>query len=268
MADDRLDIALLKRGLSQSREKAQGYIMAGRVYINDIKVNKPSIPVKDSDILEIRGEIDPYVSRGGHKLAKAIEVFHIDATDAVCLDIGSSTGGFTDVLLRSGAKHVYAIDVGYGQLDWKLRNDARVTVMERTNARYIKKDMFPDNPKLGVTDVSFISVKLILPSALTIIEDGRFIALIKPQFEAGRGKVGKKGVVRDSSIHKEVITNIVTFVKTLNWEVQALSYSPLTGPEGNIEFLVDIVPSAKANAQVDEFIINNVVNEANQKLHK
>lgn len=247
---ERLDQALVRRGMAQSRERAQALIMEGRVYIAEDKALKPSQKVDERAELSIRGELDPYVSRGGHKLARAMEAFNVDARGAVALDIGASTGGFTDVLLRAGAKKVYAIDVGYGQLAYKLRSDPRVVAMERTNARYIAPDMFDETPGLGVTDVSFISLKLILPPALSIVRD-RFIALIKPQFEAGRERVGKKGVVRDPDVHVDVVRSIVEFVPELGWHVQALDYSPITGPEGNIEFLCDMAPGAPGALDLD-----------------
>ena len=247
---ERLDQALVRRGLIDTREKAQALIMAGRVYIFENKAQKPSQKVEEGDELSIRGELDPYVSRGGHKLARAVEAFSIDARGVTALDIGASTGGFTDVLLRAGARKVYAIDVGYGQLAYKLRADERVVVMERTNARYLTPEMFAEQPELGVTDVSFISLRLILPAALAIVRD-RFVALIKPQFEAGRERVGKKGVVRDPAVHADVVRDIVGFVPTLGWHVRALDYSPITGPEGNIEFLCDIVPGAEGSVDMD-----------------
>lgn len=193
----RVDVALVARGLCESREKAQACIMAGQVYIDEKKVLKPSENVKEEDNLIVRGPAHPWASRGGLKLEKAIASFHADLTDKVCMDIGCATGGFTDVLLKNGARHVYAIDVGYGQFDWKLRNDPRVTLMERTNARYLTADMVPLHPTVTVMDVSFISIKLILPVAAALMgENGAFYTLIKPQFEVGKDRVGKKGVVR------------------------------------------------------------------------
>ena len=239
----RADVALVERGLADSREKAQALIMAGVVYIREEKVTKPSEPVKPEDELIVRGAAHPYVSRGGLKLEKAIKVFDCDPTGIVAMDLGASTGGFTDVLLQNGAAHVYSIDVGFGQLDWRIRNDERVTVMERTNARAITENMFDQRPTLAVMDVSFISIKLILPAATKILgENGRFITLIKPQFEAGRERVGKKGVVSDPKTHEDVIRSIVEFVPTLGWHTRALDFSPITGPEGNIEFLADLWP--------------------------
>ncbi|MGI6183126.1 MAG: TlyA family RNA methyltransferase [Candidatus Fimadaptatus sp.] len=262
---ERLDQALVKRGLIDSRERAQALIMEGRVYIFENKAQKPSQKVEDSDELSIRGELNPYVSRGGHKLARAMDVFSIDAQGVTAIDIGASTGGFTDVLLRAGAQRVYAVDVGYGQLAYKLRSDERVVVMERTNARYIEPGMFQPLPELGVTDVSFISLKLILPPALKIV-GRRFVALIKPQFEAGRERVGKKGVVRDPEVHEDVVRDIVKFVPELGWHVQGLDYSPITGPEGNIEFLCDMAPGVEG--QIDLSVIPEVVRRAHEALDK
>ena len=202
----RVDVALFERGLAESREKARTLIMAGVVYIAEEKVLKPSELVAPDAPLTVRGAAHPYVSRGGLKLEKALRVFHYDPTGVVAMDLGASTGGFTDVLLKNGASHVYSIDVGFGQLDWRIRNDERVTVMERTNARSITADLFDPLPTLGVMDVSFISIKLILPAAFAILgEGGRFISLIKPQFEAGRENVGKKGVVSDPAVHRQVV---------------------------------------------------------------
>ena len=246
----RADVALVERGLAESREKAQALIMSGVVYVDEVKVDKASQAIKPEDNLLVRGAAHPYVSRGGLKLEKALKVFHYDPTGVVAMDLGASTGGFTDVLLQNGARHVYSIDVGFGQLDWRIRNDERVTVMERTNARALTEDMFPERPSLAVMDVSFISIKLILPCACRILgEEGRFLTLIKPQFEAGRERVGKKGVVSDPQTHFDVVKSIVDFVPTLGWRTQALDYSPIRGPEGNIEFLADLVPEARAQAE-------------------
>ena len=238
---ERVDSVLVKRGLISSREKAQAAIMAGEVYIGERKVLKPSEGIHEDDILILRKPEISYVSRGALKLEKALRVFQAEMAGKTVLDIGASTGGFTDVSLRAGARRVYAVDVGYGQLDWKLRNDPRVTVMERTNARYLTPDLFPDRPQITVMDVSFISIRLILPVAADIMgEDGVVYTLIKPQFEAGRDRVGKKGVVRDPETHQDVLKNIVDFVETFGWRVIRLDYSPITGPEGNIEFLAEI----------------------------
>ena len=253
----RADVALVERGLAESREKAQALIMSGVVYIDEDQVTKASQNIKPEDNLLVRGAAHPYVSRGGLKLEKAIKVFSCDVTGVTAMDLGASTGGFTDVLLQNGAKHVYSIDVGFGQLDWRIRNDPRVTVMERTNARAITADMFPERPTLAVMDVSFISIKLILPAACQILgSEGRFLTLIKPQFEAGRERVGKKGVVSDPDVHFDVVRSIVDFVPTIGWRAQALDFSPIRGPEGNIEFLADLVPEGREHspAPTDEEI--------------
>ena len=209
-----------------------------------------------------------YVSRGALKLEKGLAVFGIEAKDRVAMDLGASTGGFTDVLLQNGAAHVYAIDVGYGQLDWKLRNDPRVTVMERTNARYLTADDLPLRPTLGVMDVSFISITKILPAAAAIMgENGEFISLIKPQFEAGRDRVGKKGVVRDAQVHLDVVKEILHFIDAdMGWTAQNLSFSPIKGPEGNIEFLVHILPKERATHSVTEQEAAEVVRQAHESL--
>ena len=215
--------------------------MEGRVYLGGKRINKASETVGEDETLTLRDTGNDYVSRGALKLEKAVKVFHADLTGRVIMDIGASTGGFTDVCLRNGAKHVYAIDVGYGQLDWKLRNDPRVTVMERTNARYLTEEMFPDRPEVTVMDVSFITIRLILPAAIRIMGDGGvFYTLIKPQFEAGRERVGKNGVVRDEETHRDVILSIARFADEIGWAAVKINYSPITGPKGNIEFLAEI----------------------------
>ena len=263
----RADVALVSRGLAESREKAQAAIMAGLVYIGERKVLKASEPVKPDDNLLMRKPEIQYVSRGALKLEKAVRVFGADLKDRVILDAGASTGGFTDVCLRCGARHVYAVDVGYGQLDWKLRNDPRVTVMERTNARFLTAADFPEKPEIAVMDVSFISIRLILPALIGIIGDqGIIYSLIKPQFEAGRDKVGKKGVVRDPKTHEEVIRNISSFVQSVGWIVRRLDYSPITGPEGNIEFLSEIVKADDSFSGITDSDICAVVAEAHGKL--
>ena len=269
MADKkRVDVALVERGLASSREKAQALVMSGVVYIGENKVTKASVTVSEEDDLIVRQSGTGYVSRGALKLEKGLKVFDVDAKGIVAMDLGASTGGFTDVLLQNGAAHVYAIDVGYGQLDWKLRNDPRVTVMERTNARYLKAEDLPLRPTLGVMDVSFISITKILPAAAEIMgEDGAFISLIKPQFEAGRDRVGKKGVVRDAQVHKDVIREVLSFIENeMGWSAQALSFSPITGPEGNIEFLVHILPKSRATHHVTQEEVDQVVAAAHESL--
>ena len=231
-------------------------------------MTKASVTVTEEDELIVRQSGTGYVSRGALKLEKGLKVFDVDPTGVVAMDLGASTGGFTDVLLKNGAAHVYSIDVGYGQLDWSLRNDPRVTVMERTNARYLKSEDLPLHPTLGVMDVSFISITKILPAAAQIMgEDGAFISLIKPQFEAGRDRVGKKGVVRDAQVHRDVICEILAFIdQEMGWAAQALSFSPIKGPEGNIEFLVHSLPKSKATHQVTREEIDSVVEQAHQSL--
>lgn len=266
----RVDVALVERGLAQSREKAQALVMSGVVYIGENKVDKASAQVMPEDELIVRQTGTGYVSRGALKLEKGLAVFGVEAKDRVAMDLGASTGGFTDVLLQNGAAHVYAIDVGYGQLDWKLRNDPRVTVMERTNARYLTADDLPLRPTLGVMDVSFISITKILPAAAAIMgENGEFISLIKPQFEAGRDRVGKKGVVRDAQVHLDVVKEILHFIDAdMGWTAQNLSFSPIKGPEGNIEFLVHILPKERATHSVTEQEAAEVVRQAHESLGK
>ena len=264
----RVDVALVERGLAQSREKAQALVMSGVVYIGENKVDKASAQVMPEEELIVRQTGTGYVSRGALKLEKGLAVFGVEAKDRVAMDLGASTGGFTDVLLQNGAAHVYAIDVGYGQLDWKLRNDPRVTVMERTNARYLTADDLPLRPTLGVMDVSFISITKILPAAAAIMgENGEFISLIKPQFEAGRARVGKKGVVRDAQVHLDVVKEILHFIDAdMGWTAQNLSFSPIKGPEGNIEFLVHILPKERATHSVTEQEAAEVVRQAHESL--
>lgn len=257
----RADVAVVEAGLAPSREKAQAMIMAGQIYLGERKILKSSEPVENKDELHIHGQVDAFASRGGHKLEKAITSFGADVTGLCAMDIGAATGGFTDVLLRHGASHVYAIDVGYGQLDWRIRNDPRVTVMERTNARTLTNDMLPIHPTLTVMDVSFISIKLILPVAAEIMgNEGRFLTLIKPQFEAGRGQVGKNGVVRDAEVHMNVLKEIRAFCHSFGWHVEQMTFSPITGPAGNIEFLADVRPGE--GNEPDEEMIKALVKEA------
>ena len=247
----RVDVAMVQRGLAPSREQAQALIMAGQVYRKEVKILKASEKVGESDDLHVKGSSNPYVGRGALKLDKALRVFQADVTDAVAMDIGAATGGFTDVLLHNGARQVYAIDVGYGQLDWKIRSDPRVVVLERTNARYLTHEEIPCVPDVTVMDVSFISVKLILPKAAELMEHkGRFYILIKPQFEAGRENVGKKGVVRDPAVHVQVIENIRAFLPEIHYHMAQLDFSPITGPEGNIEYITELLPGEEGG--VDE----------------
>lgn len=235
----RLDTAVFERGLSESREKAKALIMAGQVYVNGMKAQKAGDEVKSEDVIEVRGAALPFVSRGGLKLQKAIESFSLALDSCVCMDIGASTGGFTDCMLQNGAKKVYAIDVGYGQLAWKLRTDERVINLERTNFRYVTSEQIPEPIDFASVDVSFISLGLILPVLYTLLKDsGEAVCLIKPQFEAGRDKVGKKGVVRDEKVHCEVIEKIIALAKSVNFCIMGIDFSPVKGPEGNIEYLI------------------------------
>ena len=271
MMRDRLraDVALVQRGLCESREKAQAAIMAGQVYIAERKITKASETVLPEDALTMRAPAHPWVGRGGLKLEKAIAAFGADLNGKVCMDIGCATGGFTDVCLQNGASHVYAIDVGYGQFDWRLRQDPRVTLMERTNARNLTPEMVPLHPTVTVMDVSFISIRLILPVAASIMgEQGVFYTLIKPQFEAGRGKVGKNGVIRDPSVHEEVLRDIVDFSTAMGWQVCRLEYSPITGPKGNIEFLAEIRKAGEAVPALPALRIRDVVRQAHGSLDR
>ncbi len=234
----RLDVLLVERGLIETRQKAQATIMSGLVYVKGQKVDKPGTAVLNDAEIEVRGNALRYVSRGGLKLEKAMATFPIDLNGAICGDIGASTGGFTDCMLQNGASKVYAVDVGYGQLAWKLRSDERVVCMERTNARYLTHEEVPDELDFASVDVSFISLKLILPPLCGLLkEQGHVACLVKPQFEAGKEKVGKKGVVRDPSVHLEVLENFLIHAKESGFTVLGLTYSPIRGPEGNIEYL-------------------------------
>lgn len=254
MAKQRLDVYLVENGLVGSRSAAQAMIMAGEVYIGGQKAQKAGEQVTGGENIEIRGKSLKYVSRGGLKLDKAIAVFSPSLDDKICMDIGASTGGFTDCMLQNGAKKVYSVDVGYGQLAWKLRQDERVVNLERTNIRYVTEEQVSDKIDFFSVDVSFISLKLVLPVAYNLLsEDGLGVCLIKPQFEAGREKVGKKGVVRDKAVHLEVIENVLEFTREMGFVVLGLDYSPIKGPEGNIEYLMyigkkgeDVNPDASA----------------------
>ena len=236
---ERLDVLLVQQGLANSRELAKAYIMAGNVYVDGQKEDKAGTKVAVTAKLEVKGNQMKYVSRGGYKLEKAMDVFGIRLNGKICLDIGASTGGFTDCMLQNGASKVYAIDVGYGQFAWKLRNDERVVCLEKTNVRYVTHEQVPDEGDFASIDVSFISLTKVLPAVLGVLgEKGQLVCLIKPQFEAGREKVGKKGVVRDSSVHREVIEMIVEYVRTQSLGILGLDFSPINGPEGNIEYLI------------------------------
>lgn len=234
----RLDVLLVEKGLQESRQKAQATIMSGLVFVNNQRVDKPGAPVAEDAAVEVRGSALRYVSRGGLKLEKAMATWPIDLQGAVCMDIGASTGGFTDCMLQNGAAKVYAVDVGYGQLAWSLRSDGRVVCLERTNARYLSHEQVPEEPDFSSVDVSFISLKLILPAIAGVLrEGGHVVCLIKPQFEAGKEKVGKKGVVRDPAVHLEVLEHFLDHAKESGFTVLDLTYSPIRGPEGNIEYL-------------------------------
>ena len=238
MKGKRLDQRLFELGLAESREKAKATIMSGIVYVNGQKSDKPGTQVGDDAEIVVRGNACPYVSRGGFKLAKALEVFPVEPAGKVCIDCGASTGGFTDVLLKNGAAKVYAVDVGYGQLAWQLRQDSRVVVMERTNARYLTREQIPEPLDFFSVDVSFISLNLIFPAVRPLMrEGGEGVCLIKPQFEAGKDKVGKKGVVRDASVHLEVLEHFLEHAAHGGFAVKDITFSPIRGPEGNIEYL-------------------------------
>ena len=254
----RLDQLVFDRGLTESRERAKTSIMSGLVFVNGQRMDKPGMSFDESSLVELKGEAIPYVSRGGLKLEKALKIFNIDPKSLVCLDCGASTGGFTDVLLKNGAKKVFAVDVGYGQLAWSLRCDERVVSMERTNIRYVTSDMLGEPCDLAVMDLSFISIRLVLPAVSSLIKDGaHVICLIKPQFEAGREKVGKKGVVREKSTHVEVVRDFLDFAPKAGFTALGLGYSPIRGPEGNIEYLAILrkgsfkAPEIDPNAVVD-----------------
>ena len=252
MSKQRLDVTLVERGLAETRQKAQATIMSGVVYVNGQKVDKAGFAVAEDANIEVRGNALPYVSRGGLKLEKAMREFGLTLDGCVCADIGASTGGFTDCMLQNGAAKVYAVDVGYGQLDWKLRSDERVVCMERTNARYLTHEQVPDELDFASIDVSFISLKLILPAVNALLRDGGHVAcLVKPQFEAGREKVGKKGVVRDPAVHREVLEHFLGHARGSGFGVLDLTYSPIRGPEGNIEYLGYLRKSDEPDAAVD-----------------
>ncbi len=272
---ERLDVLLVKKGLAPSREKAKAVIMAGSVYVDGQKEDKAgSVFDEESAQIEVRGHALPYVSRGGLKLEKALKVFPITLTDKICMDIGASTGGFTDCMLQNGAAKVYSVDVGYGQLDWKLRQDDRVVCMEKTNFRYMTPEDIPDVLDFASVDVSFISLdKILTPAYALLKEQGEMVALIKPQFEAGREKVGKKGVVRDPKVHEEVISRVVRHADEVSFEVLDLSYSPIRGPEGNIEYLIHLRKNPERTVYPDilavfEKKIKEIVEEAHQELEK
>lgn len=272
MKKERVDILLFERGLSETREKAKRAIMAGIVFSNEQRIDKPGEKVPTDAPLEVRGNDMPYVSRGGYKLEKALELFQIDVKNKLFIDIGSSTGGFTDCALQKGAKKSYAVDVGTNQLAWKLRSDDRVIVMEKTNFRHSKPEDFNEGlPEFATIDVSFISLTLILP-ALTriIVPGGDCIALVKPQFEAGKDQVGKKGIIRDKKIHLEVLHKIQLFAVSIGFELINATYSPITGGDGNIEFLFHLkwTGDETKGASIVSMPLEEVVNRAHQELNK
>lgn len=265
----RLDSAVFELGISESREKAKALIMAGQIYVNGMKAIKPGMTVNSSDKIELRGNTLPYVSRGGLKLEKAMEVFPITLKDKVCMDIGASTGGFTDCMLQNGAVKVYSIDVGYGQLAWKLRSDSRVVNLERTNFRYVTSEQIPESIDFASIDVSFISLKLIFPALMPLLQtDGECVCLVKPQFEAGKDKVGKKGVVRERVTHIEVIENVIGYASDNGFSVLNLDFSPVKGPEGNIEYLLYIKKTDEKTCVVDSEMIERVVEASHSTLDK
>lgn len=251
MAKQRLDVYMAETGLAKSRSEAQALIMAGEVYINNQKASKAGEQIGGDEKIEVRGKRLKYVSRGGLKLEKAMNVFPVSPNGRVCMDVGASTGGFTDCMLQNGAKKVYAVDVGYGQLAWELRCDERVVNLERTNIRYVDEEIVPEKIEFFSVDVSFISLELVLPAVWRLCSDDACgVCLIKPQFEAGRGKVGKKGVVRDIEVHKEVMEKVLGFTAELGFKVCGLDYSPIKGPEGNIEYLMYVSKQGEA-ADID-----------------
>ena len=255
---------LVEQGYASNRTKAQAIIMSGQVYVQGQKADKPGMSFEETVDLEVRGAVCPYVSRGGLKLEKALRDFGVDPTGYVCSDSGASTGGFTDCLLQQGAKKVFAIDVGYGQLDWKIRSDPRVVVMERTNVRYVTPEQLGEPLDLSVIDVSFISLKIVLPVIKTFLKStGQVLCLIKPQFEAGKDKVGKKGVVREPETHKEVLDNFVALTQEIGFTILGLTFSPVKGPEGNIEFLAHLTLNDRPGIIPDT---QEVVAQAHQTL--
>ena len=260
----RLDVLLTEKGYAETRSKAQAIIMSGLVYVEGQKADKPGVSYEESAAIEVRSGGCPYVSRGGLKLEKALRDFEIHPDGYVCSDSGASTGGFTDCLLQQGASKVFAIDVGYGQLDWKIRSDPRVVVMERTNVRYVTPEQLGEPLDLSVVDVSFISLKIVLPVIRTFLKPtGQVVCLIKPQFEAGREKVGKNGVVRDPQTHKEVLDDFLALTDRLGFTVLGLTFSPVKGPEGNIEFLAHLTKEARPGITPDT---EDIVRQAHETL--
>lgn len=265
----RADQALVQRGLAASRERAQDLIAKGLVYINATPARKPAQKVASADQIEVRGESCPYVSRGGFKLEKALQAFNVSVQGKTCIDVGASTGGFTDVLLQNGAQKVYAVDVGVAQLDPKIEGDARVVQMEQINARTLTAQMFEPRPQIAVMDVSFISIEKILPALRAVLgENGRLISLIKPQFEAGRSALGKKGVIRKAEIHEQVLLTLCQNASQLGWRLRAIDYSPISGTQGNIEFLGDFIIDDGKTPSPDAREIRRLVRAAHAALRK
>lgn len=267
---ERLDVLMVKRGLAESREKAKAIIMTGIVYVDGEKEDKAGTTFKDAVTIEVRGKTLLYVSRGGLKLEKAMTHFGVTLSEKVCMDVGSSTGGFTDCMLKNGAVKVYAVDVGHGQLAWKLRNDERVVCMEKTNIRYVTPSDIPDKIEFSSIDVSFISLTKVLgPVKNLLTEDGEIVCLIKPQFEAGREKVGKKGVVREKSVHLEVIEGVIAYALSIGFMILHLEYSPIKGPEGNIEYLLHLKNQGENQLQPEDAVDpQKIVMEAHAQLNR
>lgn len=267
---ERLDVMLVKRGLAVSREKAKAIIMSGIVYVDGQKEDKAGTCFDEKCNIEVKGNTLPYVSRGGLKLEKAMKCFGVNVDNKICMDVGASTGGFTDCMLQNGAVKVYSVDVGHGQLAWKLRQDERVVCMEKTNIRYVEPDDIADKIQFSSIDVSFISLtKVLLPVKNLLTDDGQIVCLIKPQFEAGREKVGKKGVVREKKVHLEVIDMVIEYAVFIGFEVLNLEYSPIKGPEGNIEYLLYLQKHGDSEERwVSEVDSNSIVEKAHEELDK
>lgn len=273
---ERLDVMLVNRGLAPSREKAKAIIMSGQVYVDGQKEDKAGTSFAEEVKIEVRGNTLPYVSRGGLKLEKAMNNFGVNVDKKICMDVGASTGGFTDCMLQNGAVKVYSVDVGHGQLAWKLRQDERVVCMEKTNIRYVEPADIPDRIEFSSIDVSFISLtKVLFPVKNLLTDDGRIVCLIKPQFEAGREKVGKKGVVRDKAVHREVIEKVIEYAASIGFNILNLDYSPIKGPEGNIEYLLylengnrDEADEIKTDINAEGVSVNDVVDMAHGDLDK
>ena len=268
MKGTRADVRLVELGLCQSREKARSLIMSGAVYINEVRIDKAGDTVPEDCVLTVRENPNPFVSRGGLKLQKAVTKYDIDLNGLVAMDVGASTGGFTDCMLQHGAKKVYSIDVGYGQLDWRLRNDERVKVMERMNARNMTSDWFDEEVDFASMDVSFISIKLILPAIYNCLKNGAIaVILVKPQFEAGREKVGKHGVVSDPATHMEVLERAVSFAKKSGFGIVGIEFSPIKGPQGNIEYLM-VLTKGNPSADISSDRIKKLVESSHDELDK